>query len=82
MENFGIARPKILKVLASRPKDFHTFKSYIPKMIIRAVEADEPVQYLTEIRQVVIVFVNVIMKSLDHSSLIKIVDQSYQLVCK
>lgn len=57
-------------------------RSYLLRPVIRAVEIGEPLHYLTEMRQVVIVFVNVITSEVEKKKLILLVDKAYQHVCK
>ncbi|XP_043251737.1 adenylate cyclase type 10-like [Colletes gigas] len=73
-------RPKIIKIARARLKD--ALRSYMLRPVIRSVEMDEPLEYLTEMRQVVILFVNVITTNVDKRTLISLVDSSYKLVCK
>ena len=57
-------------------------RSYIPKTVIRAIENDEPLEYLSEIRQVVIVFVNVVVQETHRKTLIKLVKSALNFVCR
>lgn len=50
--------------------------------VVRSVEMNEPLEYLTEMRQIVIVFVNVITATLSQRGLIMLVNSAYKLVCK
>lgn len=49
--------------------------------VIRSVEMDEPLEYLTEMRQVVILFINIITTVMDNEELISLVRAAYKLVC-
>ncbi|KAK1122954.1 hypothetical protein K0M31_008592 [Melipona bicolor] len=73
-------RPKIIKIAKARLKE--ALKSYMLRPVIRSVEMDEPLEYLTEMRQVVILFINVITSNVDKHTLIPLVDSTYKLVCK
>ncbi|XP_053973137.1 adenylate cyclase type 10-like [Hylaeus volcanicus] len=73
-------RPKIVKIAKARLKD--ALRSYMLRPVIRSVEMGEPLEYLTEMRQVVILFINVITTSVDKKTLISLVDTAYKLVCK
>ncbi|XP_015190551.1 PREDICTED: LOW QUALITY PROTEIN: adenylate cyclase type 10-like [Polistes dominula] len=73
-------RPKIIKVSKAQLKD--ALRSYMLKPVIRSVEMDEPLEYLTEMRQVVIVFVNAVTSEMKKRQFIKLVDAAYKLVCR
>ncbi|KAG7200287.1 hypothetical protein KM043_017753 [Ampulex compressa] len=72
-------RPKVIKVAKAHLKD--ALRSYMLRPVIRSVEMDEPLAYLTEMRQVVIVFVNVIISTVTRKRLITLTNSSYKLVC-
>lgn len=72
-------RPKVTKVAKRRLKN--ELRSYMLPPVVRSVEHDEPIEYLTEMRQVVIVFVNVVTSNVSKTKLILIVDAAYKLVC-
>ncbi|XP_014609400.1 PREDICTED: adenylate cyclase type 10-like, partial [Polistes canadensis] len=73
-------RPKIIEISKAQLKD--ALRSYMLKPVIRSVEMDEPLEYLTEMRQVVIVFVNAVISEMRKRRLIKLVDAAYKLVCR
>lgn len=75
-----LVRPKVIKIAKARLKG--ALKSYMLRPVIRSVEMDEPLEYLTEMRQVVILFINVITSNVDKHTLILLVDSAYKLVCK
>lgn len=75
--NFTV-RPKVIKVAKTQLKD--SLRSYIPRPVIRSVELDEPLEHLTEMRQVVILFINVITDVLK-GRLVSLVNKAYILVC-
>lgn len=56
-------------------------RSYMLSPVVRSVELDEPLEHLTEMRQVVIVFVNVITTDVGKRRLILLVNEAYKLVC-
>ncbi|KAL0101169.1 hypothetical protein PUN28_018787 [Cardiocondyla obscurior] len=72
-------RPKIIKVAKKRLKDL--LKSYMLRPVMRSVEMDEPLEHLTEMRQVVILFINVITTVMNNEELISLVSATYKLVC-
>ncbi|CAK1552980.1 unnamed protein product [Leptosia nina] len=49
--------------------------------ILRAVDNDEPMDFLTEIRHVVVVFLNIITRTVTENVLIEVVDNAYKIVC-
>ncbi|KAM0731371.1 Adenylate cyclase type 10 [Formica fusca] len=73
-------RPKVIKVAKALLKD--SLRSYIPRPVIRSVELDEPLEHLTEMRQVVILFINVITANVYKERLISLVNKAYKLVCE
>lgn len=77
--NYAV-RPKVIKVAKALLKD--SLRSYIPKPVIRSVELDEPLEHLTEMRQVVILFINVITADVYKGRLISLVDTAYKLICE
>lgn len=50
--------------------------------VLRAVDNDEPMDFLAEVRRVVVVFVNIITYTLSASDLIGVVDRAYKIVCR
>ncbi|XP_024946802.1 adenylate cyclase type 10 [Cephus cinctus] len=68
-------RPKINKVAKEHLKE--KLISYMLRPVIKAVEMDEPIEYLTEMRQVVILFINVITTVVGKRRLISIVNLAY-----
>ena len=75
-----IVRPKVKQAAKARIKN--ELKSFLLPPVIRSIEMDEPVAFLSEIRQVVIVFVNIIIEEIDRKSLINLVNETYILVCR
>lgn len=49
---------------------------------MRGIDMDEPLEYLTEMRQIVILFINVVMNVMDLDDYIQLVDTSYKYVCR
>ncbi|XP_071646995.1 adenylate cyclase type 10 [Temnothorax longispinosus] len=72
-------RPKVIRIAKERLKD--SLRSYMLRPVIRSVEMDEPLEHLTEMRQVVILFINVITTVMDNEELISLVSAAYKLVC-
>ncbi|XP_076659700.1 adenylate cyclase type 10 [Halictus rubicundus] len=73
-------RPKVVKIAKARLKD--VLRSYMLRPVIRSVEMDEPMEYLTEMRQVVILFINVLTSTVGKKTLITLVNSAYKLVCR
>ncbi|KYN26915.1 Adenylate cyclase type 10, partial [Trachymyrmex cornetzi] len=71
-------RPKVIKAAKEGLKD--SLRSYMLRPVIRSVEMDEPLEYLTEMRQVVILFINIITTVMDNKELISLVNVAYKLV--
>nr|XP_034172604.1 adenylate cyclase type 10-like isoform X1 [Osmia lignaria] len=71
-------RPKVVKIAKARLKD--ALRSYMLRPVVRSVEMDEPLEYLTEMRQVVILFINVITSNISKRALIALVNATYKLV--
>ena len=68
-------------IQASKARIKHALRSYTLRPVVRSIELDEPIEYLTEMRQVVIVFVNVVTQNLDKRRLIRLVNYGYNLIC-
>ncbi|XP_026826225.1 adenylate cyclase type 10-like [Ooceraea biroi] len=75
----GAVRPKVIKVAKAHLKD--ALRSYLLRPVVRSIEMDEPLEHLTEMRQVVIVFINVITANIEKKGLISLVNEAYKLVC-
>ncbi|XP_076283495.1 adenylate cyclase type 10 [Lasioglossum baleicum] len=73
-------RPKVVKIARARLKN--ALRSYMLRPVIRSVEMDEPMEYLTEMRQVVILFINVLTSTVGKKTLITLVNAAYKLVCR
>lgn len=69
-----------MKIAKARLKD--ALRSYMLRPVVRSVEMDEPLEYLTEMRQVVILFINVITSNISKRGLIALVNTTYRLVCQ
>ncbi|XP_066584846.1 adenylate cyclase type 10-like [Prorops nasuta] len=72
-------RPKVIKAANDGLED--ALKTYILRPVIRSVEKDEPIEYLTEMRQVVILFINVITDSVAKQQLVSLVNTAYNFIC-
>ncbi|XP_044006022.1 adenylate cyclase type 10-like [Aphidius gifuensis] len=72
-------RPKVIQVAKKHLKE--DLKSYMLRPVMRSVELDEPLEHLTEIRQVVIVFINIVTNSIGKKRMIDLIDSAYKLIC-
>ncbi|PSN36387.1 hypothetical protein C0J52_14455 [Blattella germanica] len=72
-------RPSVEEAAQKKMKD--VLQPFIIPVVMRGVELGEPMEYLTEMRQVVIMFLNIVPYERDWESLIRLVDSSYQVVC-
>lgn len=54
----------------------------MPTPLLRAVDNDEPLEFLTEVRRVVVVFLNIVTKAVTENVLIGIVDTAYKRVSR
>ncbi|KAF7401323.1 hypothetical protein HZH68_007143 [Vespula germanica] len=73
-------RPKIIEIAKAQLKD--SLRSYMLRPVIRSVEMDEPLEYLNEMRQVVIVFVNATLNEKRRRQMMKLIDAAYKIVCR
>lgn len=48
---------------------------------MRGIDLDEPLEYLTEMRQTVILFINVTTQKIDMDTMIRLVNRAYIDVC-
>lgn len=56
-------------------------RRFMLRPILRAVDNDEPMNFLAEVRHVLIVFINIITKTVTDDILISVVDAAYRRVC-
>ncbi|CAG4947636.1 unnamed protein product [Colias eurytheme] len=68
-------------ITAMRSDWWSALRRYMVPPIIRAVDNDEPMDFLTEIRHVVVVFLNIITRTVTEDMLIEVVDNAYKIVC-
>ncbi|KAF7398544.1 hypothetical protein HZH66_006441 [Vespula vulgaris] len=73
-------RPKIIEIAKAHLKD--GLRSYMLRPVIRSIEMDEPLEYLNEMRQVVIVFVNATINERRKRQMMKLIDAAYKIVCR
>ncbi|KAF5300893.1 hypothetical protein FQR65_LT09056 [Abscondita terminalis] len=78
-EDFSI-RPSVNYAAKINLKD--DLRKFIIPPIMRGIDLDQPLEYLTEMRQIVVVFINVIVDlKMDISAQIDLVDVAYRRVC-
>lgn len=73
-------RPAVIAALHSAW--WPALRRFMLTPVLRAVDNDEPMDFLTEIRNVVVVFLNIITQSVTEDMLISIVDNAYKKVYK
>ncbi|XP_063626416.1 adenylate cyclase type 10-like [Cydia splendana] len=71
-------RPVIVSAL--RSLWWPTLRKFMVQPVIWAVENDEPMEFLTEIRRVVVIFLNIVTKTVTAEKLVEIVDTAYKCV--
>ncbi|XP_053615027.1 adenylate cyclase type 10-like [Plodia interpunctella] len=72
-------RPAIVSAL--RSSWWPALRRFMVTPVLRAVDNDEPMDFLTEVRRVVVVFLNIITRTVTEDVLINIVDNVYKFVC-
>ncbi|XP_035907479.1 adenylate cyclase type 10-like isoform X1 [Anopheles stephensi] len=59
-----------------------SLQKFLIKPVLNAVENNEPLELLTEMRQIVTVFLNIVLKPRDVTALIKEINSIFTTVCK
>ncbi|XP_059059574.1 adenylate cyclase type 10-like [Achroia grisella] len=72
-------RPAVLSAMDS--SWWPSLRPFMVTPVLRAVDNDEPMDFLTEVRRVVVVFLNIVTKTVTEDVLISIVDTAYKCVC-
>lgn len=76
-----IVRPSVY--FATNEKIDIFLKRFMIKPLMYAIETKDPLEFLTEMRQVVIVFLNLVSTPfLSSMDLIKVVNEAYTTLCK
>lgn len=73
-------RPAVIAAL--RSTWWPELRRFMVTPVLRAVDNDEPMDFLTEIRNVVVVFLNIKTQTVTEHVLISIVDSVFKTVCK
>ncbi|KYB27283.1 Adenylate cyclase type 10-like Protein [Tribolium castaneum] len=68
--------------LAVRLHIKEALRRFIIAPVMKSIDMDEPFEYLTEMRQAVIVFINVITYKLETEKTVILADQTYKTVCR
>ncbi|XP_044263925.1 adenylate cyclase type 10-like isoform X1 [Tribolium madens] len=68
--------------LAVRLKIKECLRRFIIAPVMKSIDMDEPFEYLTEMRQAVIVFINVISYKLQTDETVVLADQTFKIVCR
>ncbi|XP_022816749.1 adenylate cyclase type 10-like [Spodoptera litura] len=71
-------RPAV--IAAVRTSWYPDLRRFMALPVLRAVENDEPMDFLTEIRRVIVVFLNIITRTVTPDVLIELVDTVYKRV--
>ncbi|XP_037295199.1 adenylate cyclase type 10 isoform X2 [Manduca sexta] len=71
-------RPAV--IAAMRSSWWPGLRRFMVTPVLRAVDNDEPMDFLTEVRRVVVVFLNIITKTVTESVLIGVVNDAYKCV--
>lgn len=78
---FLLVRPAVNKAVRLKIKEY--LRRYIIAPVIKCIDNDEPLEYLTEMRQAVTVFINVVSKKLNNDDETCILaDKVYKIVCR
>lgn len=77
--NFSV-RPSVY--FATNEKIDNFLKRFMIKPLMYAIETKDPLEFLTEMRQVVIVFLNLVSVPLSTLELIRVVNEAYTTLCK
>lgn len=56
-------------------------RPFIIKPVQEQVDENQPLEYLTEMREVTIQFINIVPSTFDESELVIMVDSAYQIIC-
>ncbi|KAK9746114.1 Adenylate and Guanylate cyclase catalytic domain [Popillia japonica] len=78
-EEFSI-RPSVNEAVKMRLKE--DLRKYIIPPVMRGIDMDEPLEYLTEMRQIVILFINVVTKRMPINDFVNLIDTCYKIVCR
>ncbi|CAH0695976.1 unnamed protein product [Spodoptera exigua] len=71
-------RPAVIE--AVRNSWYPELRRFMAIPVLRAVENDEPMEFLTEVRRVIVVFLNIITRTVTPDVLIELVDTVYKQV--
>lgn len=66
---------------AARMQLKEDLRKYIIGPVMRGIDLDEPLEYLTEMRQIVILFINVVTHKIELDLFINLVNTAYIQVC-
>lgn len=73
-------RPSIDYAVRKNMMEF--LKNYTILPVVRIIEMNEPLEYFTEMREVVVLFVNVVTKPISTLTLVALADEIYTAVHK
>ncbi|XP_022909660.1 adenylate cyclase type 10-like [Onthophagus taurus] len=78
-DTFSI-RPMVNEAVKMNLKEH--LRKYIIKPVMRGIDMNEPLEYLTEMRQITILFMNVVITKIKIDDFVDLVDTCYKYVCK
>ncbi|XP_068895089.1 adenylate cyclase type 10-like isoform X2 [Tenebrio molitor] len=78
MDEFSL-RPAVNTAVRLKIKE--ALRRFIIAPVMKSIDMDEPFEYLTEMRQAVIVFINVISYKLETEDTVTLADRTYKTVC-
>lgn len=67
---------------AVRNKIKENLRRFIIAPVMKSIDMQEPFEYLTEMRQTVIVFINVVSHTIETKETVILADQTYKIVCR
>ena len=68
--------------LAVRLKIRELLRGFIIAPVMKSIDMNEPLEYLSEMRQAVIVFINVVSHKINTTDTVILADRAYKTVCR
>ncbi|KAJ3648251.1 hypothetical protein Zmor_020069 [Zophobas morio] len=78
-EDFSL-RPAVNFAVRNKIKE--NLRRFIIAPVMKSIDMQEPFEYLTEMRQTVIVFINVVSHTIETKETVILADQTYKIVCR
>lgn len=79
MELFSV-RPIVNEAANNANKLYEDLKKFIIPPVMQRIELNEPLEYLTELRQVTVIMMNIVPHSITFDSLISLVKRIYRII--